>query len=281
MVLPSRLEKKLTKEKLRGVLAQLIKENRDHFDLQKKLRGNARLREMAVDVLLNEGVGLWDDVIEAVISKYAANKAIVIYSRGKGRILHKTKIFRGAKKRAETYYLTGRGLYDSLNELFVDFCNANSGNNKTQPVIVATGEGGVLQHAFPAWFHDLKGFADNEITILFISGPLMIDESERRVNEYVKNLTIEKNNGNIKAEVKICRNRILSFTKLAAGFFHFYVIGDNIFAETPHVYMNRSYDPAYRLIVNDAALAKKLRDFAKKLAEVTAENLKPLKDFIV
>ena len=274
MVLPSGLKKKLLKEKFdEPRLEQLREDSSATLEMQKALRGNENLEKTVIDAMLEQGAGLWNGTIDSAVKQYPGKKAVVIHSYGHGGTLHEVKIFDGLREQKGKYYLTGSNLYDLLNNCFVCFCNVHSGSNKTKSSIIATGEGGVLQHASPAWFYDLKGFADNEAGISFISGPFMICENPQRVNEYVKDLAAKKSGGHIKPELRLYRNNILSFTKLFAGYFHFYVVGDNVFAETPHVYMNRSSDEAYRIIVNDADLAERFRNFAEEYTALFAEKM--------
>ena len=289
-------EENRSEDEKADIVKEQISKREKYLKLQKKLSGNGELDENSVDLWLDRGMKLWNDAVETAKREYKNGKVVVIYSKGENNTKIKTTAYYSVESRKtlkftdKTHTFKSTELYNFLNTGFAAFCNKYPEKNKYKPVFIATGEGGVLQDASHVWIDRIEGLKNNIKGISFLSGPIMIcKNNDYNLNEFARDFAV---NDAIRPKLKLYRNRIISFTKLYAGYFHFYVIGDNIFAETPHAHMNDAHDSAYRLFINDAELAKEFRSFAEsyinefavqfpqeKLDSITERNLWPLEEF--
>lgn len=279
----SELEKTLNIAKLENTLKSSIK---DDIKVQKTLKGNDNLSEKSVIKSLEDGLKLWNNLLAKAEGCYKNKKAILIRAVGTQRNLREVEIYNSVKKiKARPYFLDIDGVYQLVRECFVWFANQDelSTNNKAKSVIFATGEGAFLMDAADYLIQELTGFKDNQEGIEFLSGPVMVCKNDNRLNDFVSKVVTDRR---IDTSIKLHRNGLLSLQKLFAGYFHFWVVGDNILTELPHEFMNSSKDVTYRMIVNDEDLANEFRNFfanysrnfAKSFDEPTYD-LKLISDF--
>jgi len=140
--------------------------------------------------------------------------------------------------------------------------------SKDDAVNFAFGEGNTLLDAADK-FKRIPGF--EETNIEFIAGPLLVKKSkkDKEINEFISEMAKDRDETNFKLNA----NRLISESKMFAGFFHFYIVGDAIFAELPHGMGHIENDPRAWLMIFDKELAKELGDFYRKYKETFTESV--------
>ena len=262
---------------------------------------------------VDRGVILWNEILDIIGPAYEQKKAIVfkiITTEHDLRIIEEYNSLYLRKKRKHLY--SKQNAYSLFRRRFVAFsnrkfwCNLSNkklNTNKEKPVVFAVGELASLMNGANIFIHRLKGLRDNTKGVTLITTPITVYNkllvNGEMLNDFVYQLTTHKK---VKTDKKLYKNRLLPLDIMIAGYFHFYVVGDNILTEVPHEYRSsfNSNIARYRFIINNRRLANKFRDFARdytetknrfviemnpdELKQVRPENTKPLAafyDFVV
>ena len=274
------LEELKATEIAEDIIKRTVDNINDSFNVQNSMHRDTLLGEAdkkAAKDNVGTGAALWNSVLNAIADKYKSKEALIVKSERDSDYenLFNVDVYEGTRsfrkhKRAKN--VTLEELYDLLVSAFVWFSNreAFSSKNQSEEVVIATGEGAVLCGRARAFTHGLVGFHKNTKGVRFISGPIMVSRNNKRVNEFVSEVLSDKGT---ETPITLYRNKLLAIERLYGGYFHFYVVGDNLLIECPHEFMNDPGKPMYRIVMHDKTLASRFRAFAKNYTEKFASKL--------
>jgi len=207
----------------------------------------------------------------------------VFKGKDKGKLV-KRRIFRFSSKPQTLYKACKR-----LMKIFVDFAKDNAGLSKDNcnsfPSYIAAGEMKTALYASRPLHERLPYFYKTKIEM--IAGPQVVSYDEKHrtapygMNQFVWDTASYRRDS--RETFKVYRNNLIMFDKLLAGYFHFYIIGDVIFAEEPHGVMDtpNSGNTRARFMLQDRELAKDLRTYFEdyKAAFASEVNIEELFQF--
>lgn len=259
---------------------EIIIESAKNFIVQKTVEENKNLDWDQVEDFINRGVSLWNHVVSAAFSKYHHKEGIIIETTTTNNDTQ-WNLFDSVNDRYEFKRLKNEKSYIYkiiLANYYGFFVKEHNEFNKNNPIIMAVNSGknmiqsGVLDHMLNYY----PGFIENESEISLIEGPFIVG-----TNDFIKSLDILLN---INSNSFFYYNHILNANELYAGFFPSFVIGNNIYAETPHKFENQDFKISTHFIFNDELLANELRAFYndyKKIFTTKISNVNDLESYLV
>ncbi|MCL2166754.1 MAG: hypothetical protein FWH49_05640 [Clostridiales bacterium] len=248
----------------------LREENREYFRYQKELKGNGAIEQNVVEDFLDRGIGIWNTIGERAKIQYKDGNAIIFSTQMNDHKEYNTIIYDNYSNFHGIRFLSKTDMDFLIRKCFVWFCDDHNKNNvnATKSIVFASGEAEALDNATDFFMKNLDGFKDNQEDITFVGGPLMVCRNNDQINGFVKGLL---GSAFSSVSVKLYRNKLMPFVKMFAGYFHCYVVGNNIMAESPHPF-RFSTEPRIWYIFEDEDIADEWRNFIGDYCSVFAEE---------
>lgn len=235
-------------------IKKLHKKHSKYFAGQKSLGYIKDANEEELRKSLKLGGELWNKIVEKAKQKYDGGDSILCY-RTKQRLSdrHEVAAFSGENGYEGIRLMTMEMMIELLSTAYVDLCKSFDGANKN--AYIMTGEGRLLLHKGEK-FTSIAGLED----ISIVAGPIVVCDNDVRINKFIEDMVAWQNEEPNERSLTLYRNQLMPFGKLYAGYFHCYVIGDTIFAESPHGFMQDG-EYVYCFIFNDGECAEEIRKF--------------------
>ena len=263
-------------KKITGEVANIEKQDEEKVQkcsLGKMAEQHGDKLAKAIDKSYHDGKALLEEILEQIKSDLDSLKQVMIF-----RILREKNVnradhyelvtFDGKKRKAKIRYVSKRKMYEHIIGHFSWMLRKWSANNAEEQALFVVGEGEMLQECIERFPSRRDRFNSIE-SIHYLAGPFMVHKANDRMNDFVRYLVRRSSK---KSEITFSRNRLLPLKKLYAGYFHCYIIGDNILLELPHEFMHERSNLNHIILFNNGKYAKKLRDFFGRYAKFFAEK---------
>ena len=283
-------KKKLTK----------INESEKTFKLQKNLSYNIDpSKKVTIDNIssfFKKGWDLWAGVIDKAQEKFNAGEAILYRTKPTVADKYQFLIYDGKKNIRQVLLSNTEDVYIRMIEDLSEFFNDDDCiNEDNKDVYIATGEGSVFIYCAELLTKKLlerleKQHANNgentKTRLNMISGPIMTYKGGAKTEVDTEVITDIKSNNMLYQlkckyfEPDLYRNNLVQFDMFYAGYFHFYTVGNTVFAETPHRLMDNR-KTIHRFIFNDESIANELRSFFHDYTKAFCEPIYVCPEFSV
>lgn len=268
-----------------SVLNEIIMSQMEYFDALKNeltkafpTNGTVSLNVADLKSSIKTGLTLWNQIVKKARTEYNSRdgegrgKAMIFKAEQNGDNDYKFFVYNSVNKFKKSYRLRRSEKYKVLLESYAWFSNRdeNCSENANKRFYAFTGEVAILQkYGTEKLIEGISGLSKCD-GMNFIAGPTVVADNDDRVNKFIYEQVKFW-----KSSLKLYKNLIFPITKLCAGGFHYYVAGDNIFAEKPHEFGNYGRADNYWVVFNDRELAEELREFSDNYVSRFAKELNP------